>query len=268
MPKATDEQLGKLSRQWNALFAHVQRGQVDSGKTSRALHCMTMGKFEDISSETADLFCTAEEQLETFRRINDKYGLGFGPADFKQLGSPPAWPEKRLHVVVLEALLNTVEETFCKTSAVFDDYDFVVRSIKVPPNTALCVDQQHLRLLHGIQHCRSLRWRVINLTANTGKCVGQVRDPQLSPHAALLWAAIYFSGWLGNMNGRNIPYVGIAGYEINPVTTELGLEPWSLLPTLYFESYPCHEDWGPELCLNPIQGTNQKEYAVPEFVLR
>ena len=79
---------------------------------------------------------------------------------------------------------------------------------------------------------RGLRWRVVELAANWDKKDGirpkDVRNPQTSPHSAVLWEAGFSPKWVQAMDGVNVPYVWIPGYE----ASISGGPAWSYAPYL------------------------------------
>ena len=203
-----------------------------------------------------DWFVPSEAQLEIVRRRNAERKWSFTNKDFDKLGDPPAWPTGQLCPVVLEVVLDTVQNTFEEAwhfakSVQPDSWRW--REVKS--------DSKHLRLLSGIKRQRGLRWRVVDLAANWDKSDGirpmDVRNPKTSPHSAILWAASYFPNWIQAIDGVNVPYAWIPGYEL----IVPGHRPWSYMPFLYWNRggrrvvrlYADH-------CDNPHQG-----WAVPEF---
>lgn len=177
------------------------------------------------------LFISAAEQLELVKQRNQERGWGFAEEDFAALGEPPAWPEGELCAVVLDAPLATVEQTFeqawqCVASVYEDKWRW----------EALLSDAEHLRLLPSIQHKRGLRWRIVDLAANWDKQNGLTPAairPQSGdwPSSAILWAASYFPQWVQAMDGVNVPYVWISGYQ----ATVSGDPAWSFVPGLSFD---------------------------------
>ncbi len=174
-------------------------------------------------------FTPAAEQLELVKKRNAEREWGFTDAYFAALGDPPAWPDGELCAVVLDVSLETVQKTF---------EEGWLWAGEVQPDRwrweKLLSDEKSLRLLAGIQYQRGLRWRVMDLAANWDKKDGirpmDVRSPEKSPHSAILWAAALFPAWVQAMDGVNVPYVWIPGYE----ASVSGYRPWAFVPGLYF----------------------------------
>lgn len=53
----------------------------------------------------------------------------------------------------------------------------------------------------------------MNLGANRGKSVFDVRDARTAPHAEVPAAAAHFPEWIRAMDGDKVPYIRIPGYE-------------------------------------------------------
>ncbi len=216
-------------------------------------HPSEVGKL--LSRIFTPMFVTPEEQLEVAKQRNVEGGWGFTDADFIALGRPPTWPEGELCAVVLEVCLTTVGQTF-------DEAWHFAKSVQPESRRwdELKSDTKGLRLLSGIQHRRGLRWQSIDLAANWDKKDGirprDVRDPKKSPHCAILWAASYFPQWVQAMDGLNVPYVWISGYEVRVS----GNPQWSLAPHLSWDRD------GRKVRLNAADaGDRSQRWAVPEF---
>lgn len=202
---------------------------------------------------STDMFLPPAAQLDIVRQRNKERNWGFTEQDFANLAEQPAWPDK-LSAVVLEVSLDTVHQTF-------EEAWHLAKSIQ--PNhwrwEELRSDQDNLRLLPGITHQRGLRWRVIDLAANwdtkQGVRPADVRDPKMSPHSAILWAASYFPKWVQAMDGTTAPFVWIPGYQVS-----VGLGRWASVPGL---------DLGRSnrgLCLGAADAHGRNEcWAVPAF---
>lgn len=205
--------------------------------------------------EFMGMFILPERQLELVRQRNADRTWGFTDEDFTKLGEPPAWPSGRLSAVVLEVSLDTVQKTFEEawhfTKACQPD-NWRWPEVKSDPKL--------LRLLSGIQHQHGLRWRVVDLAANWDKRDGirprDVRNPQTSPHCAILWGASYFPKWVRAMDGMNVPYVWIPGYEL----CVSGDPEWSGVPSLGWVRDDRRVRLGTGRC-----GARNGRWAVPEF---
>jgi len=186
----------------------------------------------DISARS-EFFISPEEQMRLVRKWNLERGWGFIEEDFVKLGSPTILPPVTqnsyyfLMTVVLEVSLRTVQQTFDEA------WNCTVVNYKSAHRwPQLLSDEGSLRLLPGIKHEYGLRWRVIDLAANWDQINGvhpkTVRSVEHSPAHAVLWAAAFFPKWVEAMNGFQVPYVWIPGYEsYEPVN-----KTWSRIPSL------------------------------------
>jgi hypothetical protein len=201
------------------------------------------------------LFIPPDMQLHVVRQRNLKRNWRFTDDDFRLLGEPPPWPGRNLYAVVLDVTLDTVPQTFEEAwnlAAVVQRSAWCWHQLKA--------DSNHLRLLPGVRHHRGLRWVIIDLGANweqkTGISPADVRSPQTSPASALLWAASYFPRWPQAMDGINVPYVWIPGYQLT--TADLGA--WELVPFLGWYRL-CHA-----VTLSGIYARHRHNgWAVPEL---
>lgn len=209
----SDAKLGEFARRQNDWFRWVREGSLDPDEVNEAVQAVIMGEI----SIRSGLFIFPDQQLELVRMRNSERNWGFTGEDFEKLGEPPVWPLGLLAAVVLDVGLDTVQQTFEEAWAC------IVESQKEHNSShwrwdQIKFDKDHLRLHGGITHERGLRWRVINLAANWDKKEGirpkDVRNNS-SPHSAVLWAASYFPHWVQAMDGTNVPYVWISGYEFN-----------------------------------------------------
>lgn len=207
VPDPTDLLVDQLTQ----LLEWVKTGVLDSSALE-GLRSITEGE-SAIRPSFPTIGISPSEQLALTRQRNEELGLGFTKEDFDKLGDAPPWPESRLSAVVLDVSLDTVEQTFevaWHYAASIQPGSWHLDRIKSDP--------EHLRLLKGIEHKRGLRWRVINFGANWERAMGirpqEVRDPNTSPTAAVLWAASYFPKWVHAMDGKTVPYAWIPGYEV------------------------------------------------------
>lgn len=72
---------------------------------------------------------------------------------------------------------------------------------------------EELRLLRDIEHRRGLRWTAVDFGTNRGETALDMRDAESAPHAEVLAAVAHFPEWVRRMDGAEIPYVVISGYE-------------------------------------------------------
>lgn len=179
-------------------------------------------------------FIEPETQLALIRKQNAARNWGLTNSDFDSLGESPQWPESKLAAVVLDVSLDTVQSTFEEA------WSFAAsRQPHFSRQEEIKSDPDHLALFPGTPHKPGIRWRVIDLAANWpwdervgiwGLCPTDVRNPKVSPHSAMLWAAGYFPKWIRAMDGVYVPFVRIPGYilRIPPDTC------WWYLPYFYW----------------------------------
>lgn len=221
--KVADARLGKIARQQHDLFRRVREGVLNPSLVSRQLQDIIEGRsIQDVVA----LFTPPERQVERVRAWNTAANWGFTEQDFAKLGEPPAWPEGRLVAIVLDIQLETSQRTFEEAWDIIEG---------VHPNSwrwdQIQADEEHLRLYPGCSHQRNLSWRVIDLGANRDRKPQDVRSemkPELLPHSALLWAAALHPNWVQAMNGNDVPFVFLAGYQL----TIPGYQPWAHVPRL------------------------------------
>jgi hypothetical protein len=77
-----------------------------------------------------------------------------------------------------------------------------------------------------------LRWEVIDLGRRRGQKPCDVRHPDTSPHAGILASAMLHHEWVKVMDGENVPYVWLPGYEVNVFFNE---NPWQNVPHVNFD---------------------------------
>lgn len=220
----SDEKLGEFARRQNDWFRRVREGTLDPDEVTRAVHDIIE------KGQGKGLFIPTYQQLNIAKQRNIIRKWGFAEEHFVKLGEPPAWPEGKLCAVVLDVGLNTVQQTFEEAWAC------IIESQKDHSGAhsrwdGIKSNKDHLRLNEGIAREWGLRWRIVDLGSNwdtkNGVCPQDVRNSN-SPHSVVLWAASYFHKWVQQMDGTNVPYVWIPGYELNVV----GSAPWTHVPTL------------------------------------
>ncbi|PIR07147.1 MAG: hypothetical protein COV55_01810 [Candidatus Komeilibacteria bacterium CG11_big_fil_rev_8_21_14_0_20_36_20] len=166
---------------------------------------------QNLTQSQTGLFVPCSQQVELIRRLNKLRGWGFSETDFSMLDYNPSCPYGQFCTPVLDVRLNTIKETFDEAwlciSSLYDSWRW----------PAIKTDVNHLRLMPKKNHLRGLRWKVLNLAGNWDKMRGlrpkDIRYPKLSPSSEILWAVVYFREWLTSMDGINVPYVWLPGYE-------------------------------------------------------
>lgn len=207
-------------------------------------------------------------QLDNVRRWNTRRRWGFTEADFEALGKPPPRPSREMGVVVLVPFLDTVKATFDSLSSVISSQHDRDAFIRTPTHTKS--DPRYLRLLPGIEHQRGLRWARLDLGAAPNFDPIWIRHPAWSPHAEVLAAAAHFPEWVRRMNGREVPYVFITGYE-----HRYGHGAWAWTMSLSRISLAVsppelttHGGWDPLWLSHDYIGHGDHRFASPEIVGR
>lgn len=131
---------------------------------------------------------------------------------------PPEWPKNELSAVVLTVYLETEKETYRSL------WEVIARNMRERNVQSFRSDTGLPALLPGVEHpgvC--LRWEVIDFSPlHIGAKPADIRNPEFSPHSAILSAAAHFPDWIIAMNGKDVPYVWLHGYAV-----KLGIsEPW------------------------------------------
>jgi len=168
-----------------------------------------------------DIFTSTKDQIARVRELNAERSWGLTDEDFVTAeASVPEWTSGKLIAVTLVPYLpeakgmGGVAHTFnelWKVSAASQRYS---RHSDYYDKTS----SDFLQLLKGIEHPVKaqpvLRWEVINLGCNLDCRPEEVRKPETSPHAGILASAMLHPEWVKAMDGDNIPYVFLPGYEI------------------------------------------------------
>ncbi len=222
--KADLAKLSQMGDKYAELFRLTQQGVRSVDQVLEMFQNAIEGKFPQ-SELAPDLFVSGEQQLENVKVWSRHRDWGFTDSDFEQAKTRLAsitQPTGRLTTLVLVPYLDTVQWTF--------DELWQVAATHQPNkwrSSYLKGDSDHLRLLEGITHQCGLRWETIELDANRGKAPADVRDQQLA-HAGLLAAAAHFPNWVQAMDGKTVPYVWMAGYQVSIP----GYEAWRDVPSL------------------------------------
>ena len=151
-------------------------------------------------------------------------------------GKPvPAWPDNKLTALALTLRGPSAAREFQiywpliaaqqERSWKWDDLKF---------------DDDHIRWLNGSgneQKAWRFEWQVIDLGANrktSSETVRQAHGDKPLPNVGILAAAALHPTWIKSMNGRDVPYVDLPGYEVSVP----GYRPWRRVPSLYFNRDP------------------------------
>lgn len=184
-------------------------------------------------------YVSPQQQLANVTRWNRERNWGFIPDDFS-IGVPQFKPTSPLEVLVLAVYLPDKGKGKAKVPGYVRTFTelWEIAASQQPgkyQNPDLKLDAEHLRLLEGTEerHEPGIRWVVVDLGAHhefeKGREVRKVRGKD-SAHAEVLAAAAHFPGWIQAMDGKTVPYVDIAGYEL----TFPGGDPWRRVPWLYW----------------------------------
>lgn len=168
------------------------------------------------------MFVSPEQQLSN---VLNRFGYFFLENQIES--ARQAIPEFHAHGLTTSVLVphfNNVEQTFnWLWSAVADTHKSNWRW------DGLKSDPGHLLLLGGIEFTPStLTWQIIDFGANRNRKPGDVRGSD-SPSAGCLAAAWHHPDWFQSMNGNDVPYICLPGYEM---TTQRS-KPWHDVPYLY-----------------------------------
>ncbi len=244
----SDEQYGKLQRRVSDLVRRVDQGTIGYDHTMERIQAILEGRGYE-GDLLHGMFASPDAQLRMAKQRNLERGWGFTDEDFASLGPAPSWlTDNRLVVVILDISLDSIEQTFEEA------WDAVKGAH--PANwrwPELKSDKESLRLLSG-NHKRGLRWQVVDLGANKNARPIDVRNPKTSPSSALLWMAFYSPKWIQSMNGTDVPYVWIPGYE----ATISGYGAWTSMPLLFWDA----DDRKVELYAD-FSGYRNEKWAVP-----
>lgn len=182
-------------------------------------------------------YVASEQQLENVRRWNQERDWGFTEADIPEVPEGLA-PRGPLEIPVLSVYLpdKVGVSGYVRTAR---ELWGIARHRQ--PNSwqwpELRLDADHIRLLEGIEpfHEPGIRWVMLDLGAHWNGQDGvrphDVRDKD-SAHAEVLAAAGHFPGWPRAMDGKNVPYVWIAGYQVMLPSEDA----WTRVPFLYWSS--------------------------------
>lgn len=186
---------------------------------------------------SAELFTSTADQLTRVKQWNKERNWGFTDEDFEQLGDAPELPEDAGKLVCLVLVPYLDEEG--AVPGYYRTFQELWRLATQQQENSWRWDgysnPENLRLLEGIEHPgRCLRWEVIDLGANWNKNRGiapkDVRNSETSPHAGILAAAALHPNWVRAMDGKNVPYVWISGYQV----AVPGVGPWQYVPSVWF----------------------------------
>jgi hypothetical protein len=218
---------------------------------------------EQLAPSLPKLFVPLDVQLANYRRWNTERNLGITDAEFDAIDLSGPWYHGGLVVDVIVGYLRDqggiggIQRTFEET--------WDIASSRQPRKSrykSLQSDPEHLCLLEGIEHTRGLRRVTVDLGANRDMIDGisprDVRGKD-SAQAEILAAAAQFPGWVQAMNGKNVPYVWMPGYQVlSPVS-----DAWQRLPYILW-------DWADRAVHLVVTWDDKRSsgWACPEVVRR
>jgi hypothetical protein len=168
------------------------------------------------------MFTPLSEQLANIRRWNEERGWGLNASDFHSVDLTPRAGNRRLVVDLIAVYL--------RDSAEMDDVQRTCHELW----TVAAAQQPHtwswdwysdrweqrrkpVQLIAGLAHRPGIRRVTVDLAAHyePGRYVRPSALRSLdSAHAEILAAAAHFPRWIRAMDGKNIPYTWLSGYEL------------------------------------------------------
>ena len=143
----------------------------------------------------------------------------------------PVWPENKLTTVVL--VLRAPSAT--------KEFQLYWPLIAAQQESSwkwdkFIIDEEHVRWLDGSKNMTKewrFEWQAIDLGANRQTSSEAVRRANVNhsqPNAGILAAAALHPEWIKSMNGNDVPFVDLPGYEASVPDYQL----WRNVPRLYF----------------------------------
>lgn len=181
-----------------------------------------------------ELFTPIEPQIARWREwlpeLSANQDITVDLGEFVNECKPPQWPDDCLTAVVLVLRGHSAAKEFelywpliARQQHAHWKYDKLV------------FDDQHIRWLKGSENETKdwrFEWQTINLGANRNTSSETVRSRTEGPlpNVGILAAAALHDEWVRQMNGGDIRYVDLLGYEC----TVPGFVPWQFVPILKF----------------------------------
>lgn len=195
------------------------------------------------------------DQLGVWQDWNSEFGLGIPEAQFEAAARLPI-PEFTSDPSVCVTLVwygNNTYRTFWMLWKIARAQQKRSYHLEVYENS------KNVRLLTGVeQPKRGFRWERINTGCNRDRKPQDVRDPKTSPHAGIIASAAMHPDWVRAMDGDKVPYVYMAGYEVNDPSDNT---PWRRVPGAGFSRGDNCEVWLSHGSCND----HDRECAVPSF---
>jgi len=217
----------------------------------------------DRSDMNERLFIPVADQLANVRRWNDERGWGFTDADFDAVDITPVVHAEPLVVDVVAVYLpekdgvDGVRRTFEEV--------WEAASQGAPDNWSwrqFIAGPRPVRLLPGGTHTPGIRRLTVDLGAGWDPVAGaraiEIRG-RASAAAEILAAAAHFPEWVQAMEGVNVPFVYLAGYQVSHPENEA----WRHVPCLSWNEF-----LGRINLMDHWADHHQRRWAVPVVVSR
>jgi len=241
----TDGQVSRIVSKFSAIVQRVkmnnnQPGKLDGHQVTEAFEAILQGKFVSDQAVTVHqkqtlvhgLWLPVDEQVKMVSAWNDQFGWGLEKA-LADLGNAPSFTDNHLQPVVLEIRLPP-EKKIGGVQRTFDNLWKLITSKQKDfwRWQMLLFDKEHLRHYDKSDYQPGLSWRLLDVSANRDKSVQWVWDNQQGsfPAEAIMSLAAMHPAWIKAMNGNEVPYVSMAGYEVYIP----GFDRWQSSPNLYF----------------------------------
>ncbi|MBI2797906.1 hypothetical protein HYX70_01230 [Candidatus Saccharibacteria bacterium] len=221
--RATRQELGDLGVVYNRLFEFVKSGKRPADEAIAGLQALVDGKFsvEGLYDRYNAQLLTIHEQMALLREYNAGYwNYALSDEDFERVFSE----DDLEHAQQIDDLLLLYVD-LGSPDATFETWWRVIRVDH--DNTRaerMCADADHLRLnSSACNYERGIHLVHIDLLANwepsKGRMVGNIcqRSEKKSrnlAHAEVLAAYAYHPKLLQQQDGKRLPYVEMAGYEL------------------------------------------------------
>jgi len=270
-----DPILGRLSRKYARIVQRIDEGSLDGDQVLGAFQAIFNKQFVKEGQEGTivvpqkpvlvhDLWTPPNRQIELVKKWNAERYWGFTDEDFANLGNPPHFADNRLMAVVLEICLPGVGKEVTTIGGIQRTFDELWSLTTSRQHASwrwesVLSDPEHLYLHGDREHQPGLNWRVVDFGANQRQSTLNVCQQQDGPFPAevVLSAGAIHDQWVRSMDGVNVPYVDMPGYEL----TVPGSDPRQRVPYLSFDS------GNHEVKLNASRrGGAYDDWAVPVFV--
>lgn len=171
-----------------------------------------------LSKYNSSYYEPQECQLMMAKNFNQMFGWGFKDSDFPDLIPEPILPRLRREFLVLaiyfpaKGKLDGARRTFLELRKTLMYQMNVLGASSVQTIIERFRhrhDYDELRLLSGIEHKPGLRWVFIRVDDDRDMEKCSLAGPEI------LSALLFLPRWGRSMDGRNIPFCFLPGYQIN-----------------------------------------------------